>query len=505
MILNHCLDILPEGGLLGIILTETILDQQLVEPTRHRILQECQILEQWDIPVGWFDNVNRPAMAWVIRKTTPSSKMVYIRALSDVPSPGSEAQSQGAIQIDFSNPPSSLVPTVFDDILSKLKMSPNCIKDYYSVMNGLQPLKGKVTNKKTQKAHPWSGNAKGTNPYSDFSDGRNGWLELIDENFGAKSQRKDLREKHLDQNEPMVMLRANRNAPWKYKWSSVALIDIPDNFRKVVAPSASFHATFSKSNNEVDKTNNVYALWAILNNSLASLWVHERQRVQTIPTRNYRSFPLPKDWNIENIQSLASIAKELIDTKIKMRSKPLLDPRYNSKIKEMIKKIDDIIYQMYKINKGERRRIEAWFAEEQRPLLEGICQGKTSAKKVNDVIRISYEEPEWETTCETLELHFKKNLIKLTIDGLTDYSENIGSDEDGVWLKIIPAMPGWLFEKGAMGWIELTTDSAKRLKQSPEKYIVGFQLHKNAYKTQDEIDKGLLLISEMEMKKAVDE
>lgn len=501
LILNHCLDILPEGGLLGIILTETVLDQQLVKTTRNRVLKECQIIEQWDIPVGWFDNVERPAIAWVIRKTAPSSKMVYVRHLSDVPSPGKQAKSKGTIQIDVTNPPENLVPTVFDDILSKMEMSPNYISGYYDVKNGLQILKGKVSKQKSEKAHPWSGNAEGTEPYSDLRKSNNGWLELVDANFGEKSQRLKLRE-HLEQNEPMVMLRANRNAPWKYKWSSVALVDVPEGSRRIVAPSASYHATFSKSNSEIDKRNYVYALWAILNHPLASLWFHERQRVQTIPTKNYRKFALPVNWNIENIQSLASIAKDLVITRRKMRLKPLLDHRDSSKLKEMIKKIDDIIYQMYEINDGERRRIEAWFGEEQRPLLEGICQRKTFAKKVNDVTRINYEVPEWETTCETLELRFKDNLISLVIDGLMDDSEDIESAEDGICLKIIPAMPGWLLEKGAVGWVELTTDSTKRLKQSPEKYIVGFQLHKNAYKTQDEIDKDLQSILDTKIKKA---
>ncbi|MEA1946839.1 MAG: N-6 DNA methylase [Thermodesulfobacteriota bacterium] len=501
LILNHCLNILPENGLLGIILTETVLDQQLLKTTRHRVLKECQIIEQWDIPVGWFDNVNRPAMAWILRKTAPSSKTVYIRSLSDVPSLGREAKLHGTIQIDFANPPEHLVPTVFDDILSKMEMSPNCIKDYYSVMNGLQPLKGKVTTEKSEKAHSWSGNAIGTDPYTDCSNGNKGWLELINENFDERSQRLDLR-KHLDQNAPMVMLRANRKAPWKYKWSSMALINIPDNSRKVVAPSASYHVTFSKSNNDIDKTNNVYALWAILNHFLASLWFHERQRVQTIPTKNYRDFPLPKVWNIKNIKLLASTAKELIDTKRTIYSKPILDPQDSPKIKEMVKKIDDIIYQMYEIKQGERRRIEALFGEEQRPLLVDIEQTKKAAPKSNIGSGIIYDEPEWETTCETLELHFEKNRIRLTIDGLTDCSEDLGSAEDGIWLKIIPAMPGWLLENGAVGWVDITTDSAKKLKRSPEKYVLGFRLHKNAYKTQDEIDKCLLLASNAEMKKA---
>ena len=501
LILNHCLDILPEGGLLGIILTETVLNQLLEKSTRNRIMQKCQILEQWDVSSEWFEKVNRPAMAWVIRKVAPSSKTVYIRCLSEVPSLGKQVKSKGTIRIDVTNPPEHLVPTVFNDILSEMEMSSNRIDDYYSVMNGLQPLKGKVTNEKTQKAHPWSGGAKRTNPYSDFSDARNGWLELIDANFDEKSLRKKLR-KHLEQNEPMVMFRANRKAPWKYKWSSVALINIPDNPRKVVAPSESFDATFSKSESEIDKKNYTYALWAILNHPIASLWFHERQRGNKIPINNYRKkFPLPKDWNIENIQSLASIAKNLVTTK-RGEISELHDSEDLSKTEEMVKAIDDIIYQMYEVNEDERRRVEAWFGEEQRPLLNGICQSKKPDKTKNNGSHLNYEEPEWETTCETLELRFKDNLIRLVIDGLMDDSEDIESAEDGIWLKIIPAMPGWLLKKGVVGWIELTTDSAKRLKQSPEKYIVGFRLHKNAYKTQDEIDKDLQSILDAKIKKA---
>lgn len=504
LILNHCLNILPEDGLIGIILTETVLDQILERSTRHRVMQKCQILEQWDIPVGWFYNVNRPAMAWVLRKTAPSSKMVYVRCLSDVPSPGRQAKSQGTIQINVTNPPDNLVPTVFDDILSKIEISPNRIGNFYIAMNGLQAKKLNITERKLQKSHPWSGtNVRGTDPYSDFSDGSRGWLELLDDNLREGRLRKKLR-KYLDQNDPLIMLRVNRNVPLsKYRWSSIALVDVPESSRKVVAPSENFHVTFSKSESETGKKNYTYALWAILNHPLASLWFHERLRGPKIPIPKYKEFPLPKDWNAENIRSLASIAKELIDAKRNIRSKTLLEPQGHSKIKDIVNKIDDLIYQMYEINKGERRRIEAWFGEEQRPLLEGIFQRETSAKATKEVIRINYEVPEWETTCETLGLRFKENLIRLVIDGLTDYPEDIGSAEDGIWMNIIPAMPGWLMEKGSVGWVELITASAERLKRSPEKYIVGFHLHKNAYKTQDEIDNGLFLLSEM--KKAVDE
>jgi hypothetical protein len=497
------LDILPKGGLLGIILTETLLDQLDEKTTRHRVVRECQILEQWDVPSEWFEKVNRPAIAWVIRKAVPSSKKVYIRSLSDVPSPGRDTKLQGTIRIDTSNPPDNLVPTVFNDILTKIELSQNRVKDFYYVMNGLQPKKTKITESQSQKSHPWSGtNVRGTNPFNYLSDGKHGWLELIDDNFGERSQRKKLR-KHLNQNEPMVMLRANRNVPLsEYKWSSIALIDVPHSSKKVVAPSSNFHANFSKSRGRGTKEKEAYLLWAILNHPLASLWLHEKLRGPWIPVPTYKKFPLPNNWDSENIKSLSYLAKELIITQKILNSKPLIDSNDRSEIEKTVNEIDDIIYRMYGINKKEKRRIDSWFNDDPRPLLGGICKRKTFPKTSINAIRISYEEPEWETTCETLEVHFEKNLIQLAIDGLNEPVEDVGSVGDAITLKIIPAMPGWLLEKGAVGWVELTTSSVMKLIQSPEKYIIGFHLHKNAYKTQDEIDKALLDTLTPKMKKA---
>lgn len=496
LILKNCLDILADGGLLGIILTETVLSQKLVKPLRDRLIKECQILDQWDVPIGWFDNVKRPAMAWVIRKTPPSSKMFFIRCLPDVPYSGLQLKSQGTIKIDAVNPPDILVPTMLGNILNKMEINQNRVDDHYVVMNGLRPMHDKIGNTKTNISHPWSGNAEKTTPFSDLSNGLRGWLELIDDNFEKRGKRTALR-KILEKDEPMVMFRVNRTAPWKCKWSSVALIDIPEGSRKVVAPSESFDATFSKSKSKTDKKNDIYALWGILNHPLASIWFHERQRGSKIPINNYRrKFPLPNNWGQVNVNALASHTKELIETK---RNGRLQD---TGKIKSLITTIDDLIYKMYGINDNERNKIDAWFGNERRPLLKDIYEPNYTLREKNSFNRVDYTFPAWETTCETLEINFEDEQIKLAIDGLKDYPGRQKAEEDGIWIKIVSTMPGWLLEKGAVGWIEITTDSVKKLEKFPEKHILGFRLHKNAYKTQDEIEKGLLLFSEKE--KAID-
>ena len=506
LILKQCLDILPDGGLLGIILTETVLDQQLLTPVRDQILRNYQILEQWSIPIGWFQNVKRPAMAWIIRKTVPLLKTVHILSLSDVPVIGRKVQFQGTINIDLQELPDNLVPSSFHNILMKIARFPICVNDFYSVHNGLQPISGSVKTKKTENVYPWSGvNIRGTDPFSDFSDGHEGWLELKDNNFPQKSQRKALRN-HLIQNKPMLMLRANRNAPWKYKWSAVAMINLPKESSRVVAPAENFHVAFSNDSNIMDKKNYIYALWAVMNHPIASLWFHESLRVQKIPTRSFRKFPLPGKWGSkDDIKSLALHAKDLI-VKIRASKREILSQHIQQKaadIKEIVKAIDNIIFQMYEITNVERRQIEEWFEKEARPGLGDFYDIRKAKKTFSSVQPVGSGESIWETTFETLDIDFEKSLIKLAVDGLSNNSVESESDKNEILLKIIPAVPGWAMKKGATGWIELTTHNAEKMNQSPEQYIVSFRLHKNAYKTQEEIDKSLYMVSVIKNRKAV--
>lgn len=499
LILEKCLDILPEGGLLGIILTETILDQQLAKPLRVRVVKECQILEQWSIPPAWFDNVNRPAMAWIIRKKAPSSRFVHVLPLSDVPVPNLAVQPQGAINIDMQALPDNLVPSLFDNILMKMGKSSITINNYYSIGSGLQAKKEKIRRNKTANAYPWSGtNVRGTDPFTDFSDGSKGWIELEDANFHHRGPRRELRNKHLVVNDPMVMLRANRNVPLEeYKWSSIALIDVPEDNRKIVAPSENFLTAFSKEKSIKDKQDYIYSLWSVLNHPIASLWFHERFRVQKITTTNFESFPLPLRWNDkQKIKLLASLAKNLL-FKMRVFQKKAPD------IEHLVINIDNLIFEMYELTKVERRQIEVWFDREPRPGLAEYYEVKKSTKASRSIEKIAYEEPIWETTFETLDVDFERGFIKFAVDGLLDNRDDVGTDRNRIWVKMIPVIPGWVMKKGGLGWIELTTHHAEKLNQSPEQYIVSFRLHKNAYKTQEEIDKSLYIVSDIKSKKAV--
>ena len=279
------------------------------------------------------------------------------------------------------------------------------------------------------------------------------------------------------------------------------MMDLPEENSRVVAPSANFHVAFSKNSDFTEKKNYIFALWAVMNHPIASLWLHENSIVQTIPTKNFRNFPLPNKWGRkEDIGSLAFHAKDLID---KIREKRETFSQISTiDIEKIVKAMDDIVFQMYEITNSERLRIEAWFDKDSRPGLEDFYKIKKSNDDSSRVEHIAYEESTLETTFETSDINFEKGMIKLVIDGLPHNSDESASD-DGIWLKIIPVMPGWAMEKGALGWIELTTQNENRLIQSPARYLLSFRLNKNAYKTQEEIDKNTFKIANVKSIKGV--
>ena len=202
---------------------------------------------------------------------------------------------------------------------------------------------------------------------------------------------------------------------------------------------------------------------------------------------------------------MALHAKDLT-VKIRAFKKEVLSQHIQQKaadIKKIVKTIDNIIFQMYEIGDVERLRIEDWFDKEARPGLEDFYDIRKPQRTLSSVEPVGSGESIWETTFETLDIDFEKGLIKFAIDGLLHESEEAASEKNEVWIKIIPAIPGWAMKKGGVGWIELTTHHADKLDQSPEQYIVSFRLHRNAYKTQEEIDKSLYMVSDIKSRKAV--
>ncbi|MBW1615715.1 MAG: hypothetical protein JRJ49_04090 [Deltaproteobacteria bacterium] len=193
---------------------------------------------------------------------------------------------------------------------------------------------------------------------------------------------------------------------------------------------------------------------------------------------------MPNRWE-QSVKELSDKAMTLIN-KVKEQSGFIDDF-----IQSLIKQIDDIIYKIYGIKETERKKIEDYLDMSKRPLTKNfILQVKKKTEKTKSpVVRPKYKYDNWRTTFEVSEVFFEEQKIKIAIDGLNISLSDYSDSEDGLILKIIPAMPGWMLKKGTMGWIELMTRSAEDLINSPEQYMIDFTLFKNDYETDQEIDK----------------
>lgn len=509
-LLNKCLEILAEDGLMGIILTESFLDQIQERDIRKRVANECQILEQWSIPSRWFEGVQRSAQAIILRKTPPNSNFYYLYSISNVPEGNDPCEVKNLKQIDINSSNIDLIATKYDAIFNKMANGKKQVSDFFKVFNGFRKPKNLLTKNlrsktfqlfesKTDASLPipndsdyynYSGNAIGTTPYTDLRNERNLWIflpknhKVITDNFNTKNQRYTLRKQILKRT-PSVLLRANRTDPQREKWSSVSLIDLPLNNQRSVAPYSCFHVSFPKSGNKEEQEIFSYALWAIFNHPLSSLYFYEKKRVQSINVPQIKNFPLPKNWDKDELVELAKISSQLIDI---VRTSPLQIDYETAN--QLIHKMDNTIYKLYGINNQEIMQIDRMFAGYNRPIFKGISVGKQSAnnrKKMECKIAIQYSGRIRTTTFETLEINSQKNLVKVAIDGMDDDAEIPGISSSGIWIKLISVMPGWLLKEGATGWIELTTGNARLISKSPEEYILGFKMFKNAYMSEYEL------------------
>ena len=74
IILNNCLDLLEDKGLIGIILPEGILshEESFARNLREKIYSNFQVLEQWSLPKKFFD-AEHIAKVLILRKVKPTS------------------------------------------------------------------------------------------------------------------------------------------------------------------------------------------------------------------------------------------------------------------------------------------------------------------------------------------------------------------------------------------------------------------------------------------------
>jgi hypothetical protein len=525
IILNNCLDLLEDKGLIGIILPEGILshEESFARNLREKIYSNFQVLEQWSLPKKFFD-AEHIAKVLILRKVKPTSFKIKNIEISLSDSVRKEqdikgnAVISGLVDFDLKNIPKkiSVIPLGNSHLFNKLASYKNKLFHFYDSFTGLEPYEeirnglNQGTNYITQKkiSRVWTGEAKDKNQFTEIRKGKQcPFVDITNNDLFNRSREKTL-QKDLLLNRPQVLMKRNRNNP--KNWCSVALIDLLEENLESLATSDNFYATFLKLT-EYEKYEKDYlvSLWVILNHPLVNLYVRNISPLLKITNSDYKHISLPDSWNdIEKIKQLASKAKQLLDLKRKYDSKYKSDDAANksniskseeelrNKILSLVKETDKMIYDMYGFTNSEIRQIEDFFGSEKRPGLDELGE---EWKQFKPVKKREKKEPsidpselkDFGTSFETLEIDYDKLQVKLIINGLRDREDGIDVDRDGIWIAITPYMPGWMLQVGANGMIYLKTYDSMLIQEFPEFFIKDFALMKNAYKTVEEIEENV--------------
>jgi len=525
IILNICLDLLEDKGLIGIILPEGILshEESFARKLREKIYSNFQVLEQWSLPKKFFE-AEHIAKVLILRKIKPTSfkiKNIEI-SLSDSVRKEQDIKGNaiisGLVDFDLKNIPKkiSVIPLGNSHLFNKLTNYKNKLLHFYDSFTGLEPYEeirnglNQGTNyiTKNKISRVWTGEAKDKNQFTEIRNGEQcALVDITNNNLFNRSREKTL-QKDLLLNRPQILMKRNRNNP--KNWCSIALIDLLEENVESLATSDNFYATFLKlTQYKKYETDYLVSLWIILNHPLANLYIRNISPLLKITNIDYKQIPLPDSWSdIEKIKQLASKAKQLLDLKRKYDSKYKSDDVANlnkpSKSKEelrnkilfLVKETDKMIYDMYGFTKSEIRQIEDFFGSEKRPGLDELGedwkQFKSVKKREKKVPSIDPSElKDFGTSFETLEVDYDKLQVKLVIHGLRDREDGIDVDKDGIWIAITPYMPGWMLQFGANGMIYLKTYDSMLIQEYPEFFIKDFSLMKNAYKTIEEIEENI--------------
>lgn len=510
IILNHLFDLLDINGQMGIILPESFIDktEKKEQAIIKRLIEEFEIYESFTIPSGNFQSAQKPAMAWILKKTKPIKKVFL--SYDNIPTSNENKISIRQVDIFTHNETKRLLISIYKNLINKIWSNSLSINNFYQIESGFQlnsdkKIKEKAiifepNDKRIQQMEPniyyWLETANNMHSFFNLKK-LSTWVHLIDSNLNPRGIRKWRNQ--LSEYQTIVFLPVNTNRYIK------PLIDIhtEDSFR--IAPSYSYFTVFSLK----EDSNYLYCLWILLQHPISCLYFYETKKKIWTNIDDYRNFPLPDSWNnVDTIKQLSTKAKMLLDLKCKYDSQEKNLLKLKEEILSIVKDVDKYIYTLYGFKDSEIKQIEEFFGNEKRPGLSELGEewkqfapSKSSKKKESFVDPNPIELEEFGTAFETLEVDYDRLRVKLSIMGLDEREDRTNIYNDGIWIPMIPNMPGWMLTLQASGWIHLKTHDSLLIQKYPKTYIHGFKLLKNAYESEDEIDKALFGTSELEKKK----
>lgn len=431
------MEILAPGGLIGIVLPETFLENKSCEEARKRLLSEFDLLEIWQLPnkiIPLSTESTAIILARKIGKIRAKDERFPIRIQRVMKHPqdmdrfnetGQPTYSFITTKSQSAPDGNRILPSPFAPLWRKLQGLPR-LKEVADVCNGLQPWPGGKShfsvNAPTSQWLPWLTGSKWFEPYSIKWEKQGAQEKIKYALYPDAFRRPQTNMIHLYR-EPKVLASARRarGNPWRI----YAAID-----QNGLLPRESIHAVWTRKAGTT-----LEEITAVLNSFVANAWVDNTNISRSIEVNTIQFMPFPR-FSSEMRDSLVNSVRKI------MALLEQLDDESES-IEELIKLtnvVDNIVFDAYGLTDGEIAMLKDYFQGFPRPGRLGCYEHKDR----DNVPASLYLQPSqtWRVVGEVLRLDMEEGVVNVELRG---FPKNESID-----IPISARMPGWFLRPGVL-------------------------------------------------------
>ena len=419
--LDKYLEWLHDDGFIGIILPESFLQNDSSVSQREKLLNEFDIIELWMLPGQIFENNCSTIVIIAQKKKVEDEKLTKIKVLVRNKESIRSYFKQRKWDFEFfvniqkrwkNEPKYKISVSPVEDILQKIIKGKKTIGDItQNVMGIMFPSNYNFSRMQFDGWIPYIANANNFRKYVISPQMRDN-VCFFDYHMSEKEEKKikkDYKGLRLRRDYESIYTASNKilvkmsSTPGEINCIN-ALVDEDGYY-----PSHSFFVLISE-----DKKVSNYVLCALINSKLINAYVRRECVKRTLTTNVVRSIPVPEfsDVQISKIEQCYMSIKEACTSEDK------------EKVEKIQKTIDDIIFEAFNLEQGEKEKIEKLFEVYTRDG-DNLTSANVELKEYHNV------------SGEVEEIDIEKMYC-------TVYLAEFGEQE----IKIEKSMPGWFLRRG---------------------------------------------------------
>lgn len=419
--LDKYLEWLHDDGFIGIILPESFLQNDSSVSQREKLLNEFDIIELWMLPGQIFENNCSTIVIIAQKKKVEDEKLTKIKVLVRNKESIRSYFKQRKWDFEFfvniqkrwkNEPKYKISVSPVEDILQKIIKGKKTIGDItQNVMGIMFPSNYNFSRMQFDGWIPYIANANNFGKYVISPQMRDNvcFFDYHMSEEEEKKIKKDYKGLRLRRDYESIYAASNKilvkmsSTPGEINCIN-ALVDEDGYY-----PSHSFFVLISE-----DKKVSNYVLCALINSKLINAYVRRECVKRTLTTNVVRSIPVPEfsDVQISKIEQCYMSIKEACTSEDK------------KKVEKIQKTIDDIIFEAFNLEQGEKEKIEKLFEVYTRDG-DNLTSANVELKEYHNV------------SGEVEEIDIEKMYC-------TVYLAEFGEQE----IKIEKSMPGWFLRRG---------------------------------------------------------